>query len=187
MPSRRRRRRAPWCAWSRSSSRGTCIPGPGRCVRPDGHHTGRSDNPLGLDRRDPAAKDDITTINLLNLPVGRPVIIQLSSKDVVHSLGMPQMPVKQDAVPGIIQPVWFTPTQTGRWELACSQLCGLAHYRMKASSRRSSTRRGWMRKRHCCRSSRCQALGLGFRLWALGSSLPESPKPRAQSQVTSGA
>lgn len=91
------------------------------------------ENPLGLDRRDPAGRDDITTINVLNLPVGRPVIIQLSSKDVVHSLGLPQMRVKQDAIPGIVQPVWFTPTQTGRWEIACSQLCGLAHYRMKAT------------------------------------------------------
>jgi len=90
------------------------------------------DNPLGLDRRDPAAKDDITTINQLHLPVGRTAIIHLSSKDVVHSLGMPQMRVKQDAIPGIMQPVWFTPTKTGRWEIACSQLCGLAHYRMKA-------------------------------------------------------
>jgi cytochrome c oxidase subunit II len=90
------------------------------------------DNPLGLDRTDPMAKDDITTINQLHLPVGRPAIIYLSSKDVVHSLGMPQMRVKQDAVPGFVQPVWFTPTETGRWEVACSQLCGLAHYRMKA-------------------------------------------------------
>jgi cytochrome c oxidase subunit II len=90
------------------------------------------DNPLGLDRNDPMAKDDITTVNQLHLPVGRPAIIYLSSKDVVHSLGMPQMRVKQDAVPGFVQPVWFTPTQTGRWEVACSQLCGLAHYRMKA-------------------------------------------------------
>ena len=89
------------------------------------------DNPLGLDRRDPAAKDDITTINVLNLPAGKPVIIYLSSKDVAHSLGMPQMRVKQDAIPGIVQPVWFTPTQTGRWDIACSQLCGLAHYRMR--------------------------------------------------------
>lgn len=90
-----------------------------------------ADNPLGLDRTDPAARDDITTINQLHLPVGRPAVIYLSSKDVVHSLGLPQMRVKQDAVPGFVQPVWFTPTQTGRWEIACSQLCGLAHYRMK--------------------------------------------------------
>jgi cytochrome c oxidase subunit 2 len=90
------------------------------------------DNPLGLDRRDAAAQDDITTINQLHLPVGRTAIIHLSSKDVIHSLGIPEMRVKQDAIPGVVQPVWFTPTMTGRWEIACSQLCGLAHYRMKA-------------------------------------------------------
>jgi cytochrome c oxidase subunit 2 len=88
-------------------------------------------NPLGLDRTDPAGRDDITTINRLNLPVGRPVIVYLSSKDMVHSFTLPQMRVKQDAVPGIAQPVWFTPTRTGEWEIACSQLCGLGHYRMR--------------------------------------------------------
>jgi cytochrome c oxidase subunit 2 len=89
------------------------------------------DNPLGLDREDPKGKDDITTINQLNLPVGTPVLVFLSSKDVVHSFGLPQMRVKQDAIPGIVQPVWFTPTTTGEWDIACSQLCGLGHYRMK--------------------------------------------------------
>ncbi len=88
-------------------------------------------NPLGLDRSDPAATDDLTTINRLNLPVNRPVIVYLSSKDMVHSFALPQMRVKQDVIPGIAQPVWFTPTQTGEWEIACSQLCGLGHYRMK--------------------------------------------------------
>jgi cytochrome c oxidase subunit II len=90
-----------------------------------------ADNPLGLDRNDPAAKDDLTTINRMNVPVGRPVIVFLSSKDVVHSFGLPQMRVKQDAVPGIVQPVWFTPVMTGEWNIACSQLCGIAHYRMR--------------------------------------------------------
>jgi cytochrome c oxidase subunit II len=88
-------------------------------------------NPLGLDRTDPAAKDDITTINQLNLPVNKPVIVHLSSKDVIHSFGLPQMRVKQDAIPGIVHNVWFTPTRTGEWEIACSQLCGLGHYRMR--------------------------------------------------------
>jgi cytochrome c oxidase subunit 2 len=91
------------------------------------------DNPLGLDRRDPAGRDDITTVNRLNLPVGRPVIVYLSSKDVVHSFGLPQMRIKQDATPGVVQPVWFTPTQTGGWDIACSQLCGLGHYRMRGT------------------------------------------------------
>ena len=57
----------------------------------------------------------------------------LSSKDVIHSFGLPQMRVKQDAVPGLVQPVWFTPTMTGTWDIACSQLCGLGHYRMKGT------------------------------------------------------
>jgi cytochrome c oxidase subunit 2 len=89
------------------------------------------DNPIGLDRRDPAGRDDITLINRMNLPIGKPVIVYLSSKDVVHSFGLPQMRVKQDATPGVMQPVWFTPTQIGEWDIACSQLCGLAHFRMR--------------------------------------------------------
>lgn len=88
-------------------------------------------NPLGLDRSDPAAADDITTINQLNLPVGRPAIVYLSTKDMVHSFTLPQMRVKQDTVPGLLQPLWFTPLQTGEWEILCSQLCGLGHYRMR--------------------------------------------------------
>jgi len=71
-----------------------------------------TDNPLGLDRSDPAAKDDITTINQFNVPVGKPVVIHLSSKDVIHSLNLPAFRVKQDAVPGLNIPVWFTPTKT---------------------------------------------------------------------------
>lgn len=70
------------------------------------------DNPLGLDRSDPQAKDDITTINQLYLPVGKAVIIHLSSKDVIHSFGIPFMRVKQDAIPGIIVPVTFTARKT---------------------------------------------------------------------------
>ena len=106
---------------------------------PDGRF-GRTDlalldpvNPLGLDPADPAGRDDVTTVNQLFLPVNRPAIIYLSSKDVVHSFALPQMRVKQDAIPGIVQPVWFTPTETGQWEIICSQLCGLVHFRMVGS------------------------------------------------------
>jgi cytochrome c oxidase subunit 2 len=102
------------------------------------HKFGRTDvklvsaaNPLGLDRTDPDAKDDVTTINQLNLPIDKPAIVHLSSKDVIHSFGLPQMRVKQDAIPGIVHNLWFTPTMTGEWEIACSQLCGLGHYRMR--------------------------------------------------------
>ncbi|MGH9146183.1 MAG: cytochrome c oxidase subunit II [Vicinamibacterales bacterium] len=90
-----------------------------------------AENPIGLDRTDAAAKDDITTINQLNLPVNRPILIHLSSKDVIHSFSLNQMRVKQDAIPGVTFPVWFTPTKTGDWEINCSQLCGLGHYRMR--------------------------------------------------------
>jgi cytochrome c oxidase subunit II len=87
-------------------------------------------NSLGLDRQSPFGKDDIIVQNQMHLPVNRPVIVQLSSKDVIHSFGVPAMRVKQDANPGLSTPVWFTPTMTGVFDIACSQLCGLGHYRM---------------------------------------------------------
>ena len=90
-----------------------------------------ADNPLGLDKSDPAAKDDITTINQLTLPVDKPVLVHLSSKDVIHSFGLYEMRVKQDAVPGLDIPVWFIPNRIGDYEITCSQLCGLGHYRMR--------------------------------------------------------
>ena len=63
-------------------------------------------NPLGLDRSDPAAKDDITTLNQLYLPVNTPIIVRLRSKDVIHSFGVPEFRVKQDAIPGLTIPLW---------------------------------------------------------------------------------
>jgi len=71
-----------------------------------------SGNPIGLDRSDPAAADDVTTINQLHLPVDRPVIIELSSKDVIHSFFLPQYRVKQDTIPGMRIPIHFTPNKT---------------------------------------------------------------------------
>jgi cytochrome c oxidase subunit II len=90
-----------------------------------------ADNPLGLDRTDQNAKDDITTINQLNLPIDRPVLVHLMSKDVIHSFGLYEMRVKQDAIPGLQIPVWFVPNRVGEYEIACSQLCGLGHFRMR--------------------------------------------------------
>ena len=89
------------------------------------------DNPVGLDRSSLHGRDDIVVINQLHLPIGRPVVVQLSSKDVIHSFGVPAMRLKQDAIPGLLAPIWFTPTQTGTFDIACSQLCGLAHFRMR--------------------------------------------------------
>lgn len=88
-------------------------------------------NPIGIDRADPAAVDDIGVLNVLMLPVGRTAVIQLTSRDVIHSFTLNEMRVKQDANPGMTARVWFTPITTGDWEIACSQLCGLGHYRMR--------------------------------------------------------
>ena len=88
-------------------------------------------NPIGLDLTDPNAKDDVTTVNQLHVPVGRPTIIHLSTKDVIHCFTLPQMRVKQDVLPGMSIQTWFTPTKTGAWEIGCAQLCGIGHYRMK--------------------------------------------------------
>jgi cytochrome c oxidase subunit 2 len=88
-------------------------------------------NPLGLDPNDPAGKDDVTTLNQLHIPVNKPVLIYLTSKDVIHSFFLPYMRVKQDAIPGMSIPVYFTATKTGDWEIACAQLCGNSHYRMR--------------------------------------------------------
>jgi cytochrome c oxidase subunit 2 len=90
-----------------------------------------SDNLLGIDRRDPDAKDDVITSNQLNLPVDRPVLVHLSSQDVIHSFGLTEMRVKQDAIPGMQIPVWFIPNRVGNYEISCSQLCGLGHFRMR--------------------------------------------------------
>jgi len=93
-----------------------------------------STNPLGLDLTDPAAKDDITTLNQLHVEMNRPVIVHVTSKDVIHSFSLPTMRVKQDAIPGMDVPIHFTPIKSdvnGDWEIACAQLCGLGHYRMR--------------------------------------------------------
>jgi cytochrome c oxidase subunit 2 len=88
-------------------------------------------NPLGLDSKDPASKDDIVVLGELHVPVDRPVIIELSSKDVIHNFALPHMRMAQDAIPGQIIPMWFKPIKTGNYEVVCGQLCGLGHYGMK--------------------------------------------------------
>lgn len=88
-------------------------------------------NPLGLDASDPMGADDITTINQMRIPVNTPVIVELTSKDVIHSFTVPVMRVKQDAIPGQKARMWFEAVRSGEFEIACAQLCGLGHYRMR--------------------------------------------------------
>lgn len=93
------------------------------------------ENKFGLVDDDPAGADDFAT-NELVIPVGKPVHVLLRSRDVIHSFYVPAFRLYQDAVPGrTIKWVWFQTTRTGKFELACSQLCGTGHYNMKANIR----------------------------------------------------
>ena len=88
-------------------------------------------NFIGLDESDPNAKDDAVTASLV-VPVNRPVELKLRSKDVIHSFWVPPLRFKQDLVPGMEIKVHFTPTKTGKYELACAELCGQLHFKMKS-------------------------------------------------------
>ncbi len=109
------------------------LPGPdGQFGRRDVGFVSNS-NPLGLDPNDPAGKDDIVTQGELHVPVNRPVIAELSSKDVIHDFFLTDMRIAGDAIPGSLIPIWFTPIKTGTYEVICGQLCGLGHYGMKGT------------------------------------------------------
>ena len=88
------------------------------------------DNVYGVDPADPAGKDDVQIFNEIHVPVNKPVLIYLSSKDVIHSLKLVAMRITQDAIPGLRIPVTFTPTKIGRYQIECAQLCGNGHAAM---------------------------------------------------------
>jgi cytochrome c oxidase subunit 2 len=88
-------------------------------------------NFVGLDDTDPAAKDDQVATTLV-IPVNRPVELTLRSKDVTHSIWVPETRFKQDLVPGMSIAVHYTPVETGKFELACAELCGQLHFKMKS-------------------------------------------------------
>jgi cytochrome c oxidase subunit 2 len=87
-------------------------------------------NVFGVDPNDPNGKDDIQTLNDIHVPVNKPVIVYVSSKDVIHSFKVFAMRVEQDAIPGLRIPCWFTPTKIGRYQVNCAQLCGPGHAAM---------------------------------------------------------
>ena len=87
-------------------------------------------NIFGVDPADPAGKDDIQTLNEIHVPTNAPVIVYVSSKDVIHSFKLVAMRVCQDAIPGLRIPCWFTPTKTGVYQVNCAQLCGGGHSAM---------------------------------------------------------
>jgi cytochrome c oxidase subunit II len=75
--------------------------------------------------------DGFETLNRIHVPVDQPILVHLTAEDVIHSFFLPHFRVKQDAVPGMPQQVWFQATQTGEFELACAELCGTGHTRMR--------------------------------------------------------
>ncbi len=75
--------------------------------------------------------DDLHLVNDLHLPVDEEILVQLKSMDVLHSFFLPNLRIKQDAVPGMKIPVWFKGTATGSWDIVCAELCGWGHYKMK--------------------------------------------------------
>lgn len=88
-------------------------------------------NFIGLDEADPNMKDD-SVHSVLAIPVNRPVELALRSKDVIHNFWVPQLRFKQDLVPGMVIRVHFTANTVGKYELACAELCGQLHFKMKS-------------------------------------------------------
>lgn len=97
-------------------------------------------NPLGIDPNDPAGRDDIVSSSMV-VPVGQTVMLRLKAQDVIHSLFIPAMRLKQDTVPGMDIRTSFIPIQAGTYEIVCSQLCGIGHYKMRATVRVESEER----------------------------------------------
>jgi len=97
-------------------------------------HLVNGTNTFGLDFTDQLTKDDVQVPSLgeMHVPIGKPVICYISSRDVIHSFKVIAMRITQDAIPGMRTPVWFKPTKEGRYQINCAQLCGNSHSVMSA-------------------------------------------------------
>ena len=76
-------------------------------------------------------KDDLYTVNDIHIPVDEDIVVDLKSMDVLHSFFLPNLRVKQDAVPGMKIPIWFKAKKEGKFDLVCAELCGWGHYKMR--------------------------------------------------------
>jgi cytochrome c oxidase subunit 2 len=105
-------------------------------------------NPLGVDPADRYGRDDVVTSQLV-LPVGREVDLTLHAQDVIHGFSVPEMRLKQNAVPGQTVHLHFTPERVGEYAILCTQVCGLGHYRMSATMRvmPEGQFEGWLKAR----------------------------------------
>jgi cytochrome c oxidase subunit 2 len=83
-----------------------------------------------VDPADPKGRDDVQVLNEIHVPVNKPVIAYISSKDVIHSFKLLAMRVTQDAIPGMRVPIWFKPVKEGKYQIYCAQLCGNGHANM---------------------------------------------------------
>lgn len=90
-------------------------------------------NVTGRDLLDPNGKDDFINPGTMKIPLGRPVIVDVASKDVIHNLAIVPMRAAQDAIPGVKAHMWFKPVKEGSWDIICGQLCGPGHAQMKAN------------------------------------------------------
>jgi cytochrome c oxidase subunit II len=93
-------------------------------------HLVSSTNTFGVDPADPKGRDDVQVLNEIHVPVNKPVIAYISSKDVIHSFKLLAMRVTQDAIPGMRVPIWFKPVKEGKYQIYCAQLCGNGHANM---------------------------------------------------------
>jgi cytochrome c oxidase subunit 2 len=91
------------------------------------------DNPFGLDKNDSHYKENFIVAKDLVVPVNKPVLVYISSLDVIHSFAVRPLRVTQDAVPGMVIPAHFTPTKTNTYQINCAQLCGVGHYTMRGT------------------------------------------------------
>lgn len=89
-------------------------------------------NPFGRDSLDAAGKDDFMTENQFKFPVNSNIVVRGSTLDVLHSFFLPHARIKQDVIPGTWMNIWFNCFKTGKYELACAELCGGGHYAMRA-------------------------------------------------------
>jgi len=88
---------------------------------------------LALDQKDPNTKGNFLVVNDLVVPVKKPVLVHISSRDVIHCFAVKPMRVTQDAIPGLSIPAWFQPMQEGTYQINCAQLCGNFHYHMRGT------------------------------------------------------
>lgn len=77
--------------------------------------------------------DDVVTLNDIRIPVNTPVVFQIAAADVIHSFWIPNMRIKQDAMPGMINRMWISAKEVGQVDIACTQHCGTNHYKMKGT------------------------------------------------------